>query len=594
MNKIFNVIRKVLEKAVYLGGLIINTPRWGTILALQVFSGLLSFAGFPLLVPVLDYLRESPVAAAGAGTPAALTKLMAVFGKEPTFNNLLIAASVLILGGQFLVFISTLIAANAQAELSEKYRKDIFEGYTKASWMSLVDSRSGEVAYSVIREADLASVAHLNAQRLVIYSIQVMVLLCVVIKVSLAMTLIACGVYFALALLSGVNAVFVHRLSDERNRKLSRLSNDLSVLQQNKKFLKTSLLNSRFVRPIFNILASVTALTKKENMRMELQRSLSLTFTFVLLIALMFLHRQLSLNYSELLLVLLVFSRVAPQFSALSSAFTTLDSFIPVHRSLNERLRKLEADEEENGDKGFDGVPVIRFKDVVFSYPNGNKVFSGLNAEIRPGEATAFIGSSGTGKSTLLDLALGLISPDSGTVFYGSIPHDVVDKESIRGKVAYVSQETTLIDGTLRENLAIGIDDAGEDRVNEVVDKAGLRETVNSLAEGLETHIGENGIKLSGGQRQRVSLARALFMDPEILILDEATSALDSETEQLVQETIRGLRGEFTIIIVTHRLSSVQFADKIYVLEGGRVLEEGTYEQLLVRKGRLYQFDAMQ
>ena len=221
-------------------------------------------------------------------------------------------------------------------------------------------------------------------------------------------------------------------------------------------------------------------------------------------------------------------------------------------------------------------------------------VIKHADIEIRPLCATAIVGGSGAGKSTLLDLFLGLLKPDSGVIYYGDIHHKDLDITTLRNKVAYVSQETTLLDGSLLYNLTITNPEASEAEIKDACSKAQINEMINELPDGLDTEIGENGIKLSGGQRQRVVLGRALITNPEILILDEATSQLDSETERFIQQAIKKLHKKLSIIIVAHRLSTVKFADTVYVLEKGRISEHGTYAELLKKKGRLYELDELQ
>ena len=157
-----------------------------------------------------------------------------------------------------------------------------------------------------------------------------------------------------------------------------------------------------------------------------------------------------------------------------------------------------------------------------------------------------------------------------------------------------MSQDTTLLDGSLLYNLTITNPEVNETEVKDVCRKAQLNDFINKLPDGLATEIGENGIKLSGGQRQRIALGRALITNPEILILDEATSQLDSETERFIQQAIKELHKKLTIIIVAHRLSTVRFADTVYVLEKGKIVEQGTYVELLEQKGRLYELDELQ
>lgn len=587
------LILKIITKIKYIYRLVTSTPRFGLIIVLQFFSGVFNFVGLPLLIPVLNFMKEGN-APVNNNSFAFIEKGLFLLGIKPDFYIMLTIASILILSAQTLVFLSGLITANVQADVLEVYRKKILDAYSRVKWSWLIDSRSGEMNYSVIKEAETASVAHLNAQRVLIYFVQVLVLLFIAFKLSWFITGLALGVYGVISVFSVWNSNKVLKLSQEYNEKYKYMSNDLNELQQNKKFFKTSLLNEKLMGGTLSHIKEVTRNTKEQNLYIQAQLLGSLLIAYLFLIILIGFHKQLSLSYSVLFLILLIFAKLGPQFSTLSSTYTSLDGSIPMYQSLHKRLKDLNENIERNGDEKFDSNGVIRFENVGFSYEENNIVFDKLNIQIEPHKTTAFIGSSGVGKSTLLDLILGLLEPCSGAIYYGRIRHDELDKISLRSKVAYVGQETTLIDGTMRENLIIKIPDIKEERIKQVITKVGLEEVISSLPKGIHTQVGENGIKLSGGQRQRVALARALFSDPEILILDEATSSLDAESEHLIQNTIRNLQKYFTIIIVTHKLPAVRIADKIYVLEGGCVCESGGYEELLERKGKLFYFDSLQ
>jgi ATP-binding cassette subfamily C protein len=192
------------------------------------------------------------------------------------------------------------------------------------------------------------------------------------------------------------------------------------------------------------------------------------------------------------------------------------------------------------------------------------------------------IGSSGAGKSTLIDVLLGLLEVSRGKVLLNGQPIKD-DIAQWRGIVGYVPQDIYLLDDTIRRNIALDIRDAeiDDESVETALRAAQLWEFVQSLPEGLETETGERGVRLSGGQRQRLGIARALYRRPQVLVFDEATSALDSQTEQEVIEAIEQLRGERTVIVVAHRLSTVRMCNRLYLLESGRVVNSGTYEQVL-------------
>ncbi len=585
---------QIKKKLKLLGHLILTTPRYQLIIFLQLVSGMASIVGIPMLLPVLEYLKEGHPSSESTHYFDWIEHVLQNVGIQPNFYSILSIACILILLGQLLVTVSALFAIYAQIELARKYRKQIFQAYTNADWLWLVDSRSGEMNFAVLRQVDLASDAHKNAQRIFIYAIQILVFLIIAIKLSWVVTLIAMGVYIVLGILNIFNGRLIQSCSIKYQQQFGGLSNHLVVLQQAKKFLKTSLLNSKIVERIFMLVDDVANINKKETYLLERQHAWNQISMFSFLAGLMFFNVPLSLDYSQLVLTVVVFSRISPNFINLSMALSVLDSNIPAYEALQQHLADLKNHAEVNGNKPFDEDSAIRFCDVKFSYPNGTAVFHGLNVTIEPKRTTAFVGPSGGGKSTLLDLILGLLAPQDGTIYYGALRHDQIDKSSLRSKVAYVTQDTTLIDGTLRENLTISLGDVPEVKLWEVVQKVGLSQVIKELPEGLATPIGENGIKLSGGQRQRVALARALFMEPKILILDEATSSLDAESESSIQETIKGLKNDFTVIIVSHKMSAVRAADMIYVIDNGRISQKGSYEELLKQKGKFHLYETLQ
>ena len=203
----------------------------------------------------------------------------------------------------------------------------------------------------------------------------------------------------------------------------------------------------------------------------------------------------------------------------------------------------------------------------------------------------AFAGGSGSGKTTILNLAIGFLQPEKGKVLIDKKDLKKLDLRSYRKQIAVVPQQSILFTGTLRENITYGSDKISEERLWEVIRAANLEDVVKNLPEGLDTMITEHGENLSGGQRQRISIARAFLRDPKILILDEATSALDSISEKKIQDSIQKLVKGRTTLIVAHRLSTIRNADRIAVIGKGNVLESGSYEELMEKKGAFYQME---
>ncbi|MGM0767448.1 MAG: ABC transporter ATP-binding protein [Pseudomonadota bacterium] len=229
--------------------------------------------------------------------------------------------------------------------------------------------------------------------------------------------------------------------------------------------------------------------------------------------------------------------------------------------------------------------PVIEFRQVFYSYPEAERrALSDINLTIHPFSTVGIVGPTGSGKTTLVDVLLGLLSPEEGQLVVGGVPVDASNIRSWQDKIGYVPQQIFLTDNTVAGNIAFGIDEGDIDQV--AVEKAArianLHDFIMSeLPEGYQTRIGEKGVRLSGGQRQRIGIARALYHDPSVLILDEATSALDNLTERAVMEAVNRLSKKKTIILIAHRLSTVQACDEIVLMEAGRVSATGRYEELV-------------
>lgn len=237
----------------------------------------------------------------------------------------------------------------------------------------------------------------------------------------------------------------------------------------------------------------------------------------------------------------------------------------------------------------------ITFSHLTFSYPkNERPVLNDMNLTVHQGETVAFVGASGSGKTTLINLAIGFMKPDSGHIFIDGCDIEKINLQSYRRHIAVVPQQSVIFTGTLRENITYGLKDFPEEKLQEVVRAANLEDVVAKLPQGLDTVLTEHGENLSGGQRQRISIARAFARDPRILILDEATSALDSVSEKKIQESVRRLIKGRTTLIVAHRLSTIRDADKIAVIGEGGLLEYGTWQELMDKKGAFYRMRCLQ
>lgn len=268
-----------------------------------------------------------------------------------------------------------------------------------------------------------------------------------------------------------------------------------------------------------------------------------------------------------------------------------------IQKAIGASERVLEIlDEEQEGQNAHEALEVVNcdgnleLNNVSFSYPTRKEinVLNNISLRIGSGTKVALVGHSGAGKSTIIQLLLRFYEPDEGSISLDGKAINSIDLKSYRHHVGMVPQEVILFGGTIKENIAYGNPEASDEEIKDAAKKANALQFIESFPEGFETLVGERGIKLSGGQRQRIAIARALLKDPKILVLDEATSSLDAESELLVQEALDELMKNRTTIIIAHRLATIRKVDKIFVLNEGKIEEEGLHEDLAYKDGGIY------
>jgi len=274
-----------------------------------------------------------------------------------------------------------------------------------------------------------------------------------------------------------------------------------------------------------------------------------------------------------------------------------LGNIILVYReaeiSLNnlENLMNTPLEKEPDDAVAIPSVDGIRFENVSFKHQTSdNYAVKHINFEVEKGKTIAFVGPSGAGKSTLVKLLMGLYNPIEGKILFNEMPRAKIQLESLQQKTGFVTQDAQLFAGSIRDNLKFVNHDATDGQLLEVLEYAKCQNILDRASEGLDTLIGEGGVKISGGEKQRLSIARALLRNPELLVFDEATSALDSITEEAISTTVKDIsaKGELLVVLIAHRLSTIMHADTIYVLEKGEIVESGKHDKLLDQKGLYY------
>lgn len=280
-------------------------------------------------------------------------------------------------------------------------------------------------------------------------------------------------------------------------------------------------------------------------------------------------------------------------FGPLQEIGNILLSYREAEASLNNfnNLMNKKVEAEPATPQPLEDVNTLEFRNVSFKHQSAKqKAIDNISFQAKKGMTVAFVGPSGSGKTTLMKLLVGLYRPNQGNILYNGIDENSISFNDLRKQIGFVTQDTQLFSGSIRENLVFVNPDATEAQLQDVLKKASCERLLQRAENGIETVIGEGGLKLSGGEKQRISIARALLRDPHILIFDEATSALDSITEEEITETIREVstQGNRITVLIAHRLSTIMHADCIYVLEAGEIVETGSHDELLSMKGLYY------
>ncbi|MDQ0883029.1 ABC transporter ATP-binding protein [Peribacillus sp. V2I11] len=298
---------------------------------------------------------------------------------------------------------------------------------------------------------------------------------------------------------------------------------------------------------------------------------------------------------AQLMLIMVIFSRLWPRFTSIQSNLEQIGSTLPSFKALSDLQNECREARElyESDYKNIMPIEIKRGLDcrnVYFSYDQNESTYAlkNISIQIPSNRMTAIVGRSGAGKSTLIDILMGLNHPNRGEVRMDDIPLTNDRLLSLRRSISYIPQDPFLFNATIRENLLIIDPEASDESIWESLEFAAAADFVNKLPQGLDTLIGDRGVRLSGGERQRLVLARAILRKPAILVLDEATSALDTENEAKIQSAIERLKGKMTIIVIAHRLSTIRNADQVLVMDQGEIIQVGEYNQLASEKRGMF------
>ena len=524
----------------------------------------------------------------GAQRPGVLSTLYAYAEQNPRAFLLFVAFTYI--GKAVIALLATYVSFALAFRVMDDLRMRLVAGYLRAP-LTRLDKRQGAMVQLVVDEPSHVgaglSAAGLLAQStfsaLTVYA----VLLSFSPAVTLGLTVVAVGAGALVAGLSRYSRAIASRRSHACGDGYAFITEMLGAIKQFRVFGLEGQAEHRAAAH----LARMWDLALKMNVAASSPRLL-IELVFLVGFAAILLVLMPGLGEASVLssigLAFAAALRLLPSFSSAAGTWVQVQQAMPAIHNIANELRQLEACDEtkavgQGAAIGFCDRIVVR--DVHFAYPGREQALAGVTLEIPRGSYTAIVGPSGSGKSTLVDLLCGFYRPDQGMITVDGMDLAALDVRSWRRQLGVVAQDGFLLSGSIRDNVLLLRPDCPEALLEKVLRLVGVDQCLSNLPDGLATLVGERGLMLSGGQRQRIALARVLVAEPAVLILDEATSALDVESEEAIKEGLQRLRGVNTMIVIAHRLSMVRQADRIYVIDAGKIVEIGQHDELIRRGG---------
>lgn len=552
----------------------------------MMFISMMEGFGIFLLVPMFSIIGILPATSQQIPLISWMVEPLSGFSAQLKLTVILGIFLLVLIGQTLLQRYLTVLNEAMEQGFIRHLRLELYENILMSDWSFFLKKRKSDVVQIMTGELPRVSYGVYQALRLLTAFLFTAVQVGIALWLSVGLTL---SVLFCGAILTLCSRRFIRqsRAVGERTTLLSQryiagMTDQLNGMKDIKSNLMENQYLIRFRSVCDDLEHNFVRFAKLQAVSQSYYKMASgvLIVLFALLSFTVF-HVQ----PERLVLVVVIFSRLWPRFSALQSGMEQLARTVPAFRALSELQKDCGAAQEKAGPVPHHSekpVPIrngIQFRNVSYRYDRNDSFYAlqDIRLEIKANALTAVVGKSGAGKSTLIDMMTGLLKPESGEV---TVDEEPMDHHSFRRAVGYVPQDPFLFHDSIRENLLLGAPEATEEQLWEALKFSCSDMFVRNLPEGLDTVLGDRGVRLSGGERQRIVLARAILRQPSILILDEATSALDSENEAKIKEALDRLKGKMTIVVVAHRLSTIRHADMVVVVDKGRIIQMGGYQDL--------------
>ena len=566
---------------------------------LMVLISLSTGVSLLLLVPLLELVGLN----VGQGSLGVIAAYVSAFfltlHLKPTLLLILLVYVLVMSFIALLHRLQTIKSSQIQFEFAAYLRKRLYQAITNSDWLFFTRMKSSSFAHALTNEVERVSVG--TGQFLNLLAGLMVLVVYIIFALELA------GVTTGLIFIAGV--IILLLLRRRVRRSISSGENITDTTRDIYNSIMQHLDGMKTIKSFGMQDENIKVFSDQTNQVMDGYLDAVKTYADVkllfdvgtvimLAIIVLTLIQLVKIPIASLFILIYIFVMMIPQFSTIQSSYQYFINSLPAFDNINQLemqcLQNIDSTESEGDVMVLENM--INFDHIFFSY-RGEDHFKieDLNLRIPVGETIAITGSSGTGKSTVADLLMGLIQPDSGVIKVDNVPLAQDNLLSWRDRIGYVAQETFLFNETIRFNLLLTQPDAVEKDLINSLRLAAAYDFVEELPDGLDTFIGDRGVKLSGGEKQRLALARALLRKPSIIILDEATSNLDSENEKRILNSVENLHGDITILMIAHRLSTIRKADQIYFMENGSIVESGTCDELLSKdNGKFNSFHKFQ
>ena len=519
------------------------------------------------------------------------------FGAEWKITNVLILLAIILIAMNFLSnlfrYLGGYTVESMRTTTVQRMRNEMFDSVIGKDVGYFSGQRKGDIISRITSDVMVVQYCITNTLQ-VAFREPFLIIGYLVLMLSISWELALFSVLF-LPFVGFIIGSIVKKLRHPASLSQQRMGDLVSVLDESlggikivKTYTATEYIKEKFHSLNQNLSDTLLWMARRQQLASPMSEFLGITAVAIILVFGGTLVMKGSLSGAGFIAFIAAFSQITRPVRAFIDQFANINQGV----AAGERIFAVLDDKNEITDavdaKEFEGFnDKIEFRDVRFSYDESREIIHGVSFEVRKGETVALVGPSGGGKSTLSELMERFYDTDSGDILIDGVSIRDYKQESLRAAMSLVSQDTVLFNDTIKSNIALGRTDATDEEIVAACKIANAHNFIVESPEGYNTNIGDRGAKLSGGQRQRLSIARAVLKNPEFLILDEATSALDTESEKLVQDALTKLLKGRTSVVIAHRLSTIMNADRIFVIDEGRIVEEGKHKELL-NKGGVY------